>query len=265
MRRRGFTLIELLVVIAIIAVLAGFAALNLMQFGRHVVALGANMEAARRTGVPVKQRLVMVYVLSGVAAAVAGIIIAARLGSGSSNAAVGFELEVIAAVVLSLAVGSVLVLENRMQHSALLDSAAADASNRISAELSLRATELSQRAAERIAEAVLSGDRAAVALELDDLRRDTTLLGIVVRGTGGQELYAWRSAVAVNGAIVGELFGAFEGLGYMILDSRYVGNTVRVFLAAVVCTLIGWLLLGVVALAERALLPWHVSMAGRRA
>jgi NitT/TauT family transport system permease protein len=69
---------------------------------------------------------------------------------------------------------------------------------------------------------------------------------------------------AVNGAIVGELFGAFEGLGYMILDSRYVGNTVRVFLAAVFCTAIGWLLLGAVTLAERLLLPWHVSMAGRR-
>jgi ABC-type nitrate/sulfonate/bicarbonate transport system permease component len=69
---------------------------------------------------------------------------------------------------------------------------------------------------------------------------------------------------AVNGAIVGELFGAFEGLGYMILDSRYVGNTVRVFLAAVFCTAIGWLLLGAVTVAERLLLPWHVSMAGRR-
>jgi ABC-type nitrate/sulfonate/bicarbonate transport system permease component len=68
---------------------------------------------------------------------------------------------------------------------------------------------------------------------------------------------------AVNGAIVGELFGAFEGLGYMILDSRYVGNTVRVFLAAVFCTAIGWLLLGMVTLAERLLLPWHVSMGER--
>lgn len=66
---------------------------------------------------------------------------------------------------------------------------------------------------------------------------------------------------AVNGAIVGELFGAFEGLGYMILDSRYVGNTVRVFLAAVFCTLIGWVLLGVVTVAERLLVPWHVSIA----
>ncbi|MDR7484481.1 MAG: ABC transporter permease [Armatimonadota bacterium] len=69
---------------------------------------------------------------------------------------------------------------------------------------------------------------------------------------------------AVNGAIVGELFGAFEGLGYMILDSRYVGNTVRVFLAAVFCTAIGWVLLGAVTVAERVLMPWHVSMAERR-
>lgn len=70
---------------------------------------------------------------------------------------------------------------------------------------------------------------------------------------------------AVNGAIVGELFGAFEGLGYMILDSRYVGNTVRVFLAAVFCTVIGWVLLGIVTVAERMLLPWHVSITRERA
>ena len=87
-------------VIAVLAAIAGFAALDAMRFGRHVIAIGANAEAARRAGIPVKRRLVMVYVLTGVAAAMAGIIIAARLGSGSSNAAVGFELEVIAAVVL---------------------------------------------------------------------------------------------------------------------------------------------------------------------
>ena len=50
----------------------------------------------------------------------------------------------------------------------------------------------------------------------------------------------------------------------MILDSRYVGNTVRVFLAAVFCTMIGWVLLGIVTVAERLLLPWHVSMARER-
>ena len=44
--------------------------------------------------------LASVYVVSGLACAIAGLLIAARLGSGSSNAAVGFELQVIAAVVL---------------------------------------------------------------------------------------------------------------------------------------------------------------------
>jgi simple sugar transport system permease protein len=71
-----------------------------MRFGRYVTAIGANSEAARRAGIATKRYLLLVYLLTGVASAVAGIIIAARLGSGSSNAAVGFELEVIAAVVL---------------------------------------------------------------------------------------------------------------------------------------------------------------------
>ena len=87
-------------VLGAVAAILGFLALGSLRFGRHVVAIGANMEAARRVGIAVKQRLMMVYILTGIASSVAGIIIAARLGSGSSNAAVGFELEVIAAVVL---------------------------------------------------------------------------------------------------------------------------------------------------------------------
>ena len=126
---------------------------------------------------------------------------------GTGLAAVSFKskyiaVAVAAAVVLSLVVGFVLVLENRVQHAELLDSASADASNRIAAELALRATEVSQRAAERTADPVLSGDREAIALALEDLRRDATLLGVSIRGTGGQELYSWRSSVDVNGAIV---------------------------------------------------------------
>ena len=68
--------------------------------GRYVTAIGANAEAARRAGIDIRRVTLSVYVLTGIAAAAAGIIIAARLGCGSSNAAVGFELEVIAAVVL---------------------------------------------------------------------------------------------------------------------------------------------------------------------
>jgi len=86
-------------VLAVVAAALGFFALGSRRFGRHIVAIGANAGVARRAGIAVKQRLVMVYVLTGDAAAVAGIVIAARLGFGSSNAAVGFELDVIAAVV----------------------------------------------------------------------------------------------------------------------------------------------------------------------
>ncbi|WP_181708339.1 ABC transporter permease [Chthonobacter rhizosphaerae] len=86
--------------IAVAAAVAGFVALSSMRFGRYVTAIGANQEAARRAGIPTRAVLLRVYVLTGLASAVAGIVIAARLGSGSSNAAVGFELDVIAGVVL---------------------------------------------------------------------------------------------------------------------------------------------------------------------
>jgi simple sugar transport system permease protein len=98
---RGWILgVPLPAVLAVAGALAGWVALTQTAFGRYVTAIGANSEAARRAGIDVRLTTLMVYVLSGMAAAVAGIILAARLGSGSSNAAVGFELEVIAAVVL---------------------------------------------------------------------------------------------------------------------------------------------------------------------
>ena len=98
---RGWFLgIPLPAAFAIVVALAGWITLTRTRFGRYVVALGANAEAARRAGIAVARITLLVYVLTGTAAAAAGIVIAGRLGSGSSNAAVGFELEVIAAVVL---------------------------------------------------------------------------------------------------------------------------------------------------------------------
>jgi simple sugar transport system permease protein len=78
----------------------GFVVMLRTRYGRQVVAVGSNMEAARRVGMPARWIVASVYIVSGVACAVAGLLLAARLGSGSSNAAVGFELQVIAAVVL---------------------------------------------------------------------------------------------------------------------------------------------------------------------
>ena len=86
--------------IALLVAALGFVVITYTKYGRQVVSVGSNLEAARRVGMPAKWIVASVYMVSGLACALAGLLIAARLGSGSSNAAVGFELQVIAAVVL---------------------------------------------------------------------------------------------------------------------------------------------------------------------
>ncbi|WP_127903912.1 ABC transporter permease [Solirhodobacter olei] len=92
--------IPLPAIIAAAVALVGYVAIGRTKYGRQVVAVGSNAEAARRVGMPARWIVASVYIVSGVCAALAGIMLAARLGSGSSNAAVGFELQAIAAVVL---------------------------------------------------------------------------------------------------------------------------------------------------------------------
>jgi ribose/xylose/arabinose/galactoside ABC-type transport system permease subunit len=69
-------------------------------FGRYVYAVGGNPEAARLAGIRTFRVIVLVYVVSGVLAAVSGILLASRMSSGQPNAGLMFELEVIAAVVV---------------------------------------------------------------------------------------------------------------------------------------------------------------------
>jgi simple sugar transport system permease protein len=98
---RGWVLgVPLPAIIAVLVLVAGYVVFNETTFGRYVTGVGANAEAVRRSGVNTERVALSVYAISGLSAATAGIIIAARLGSGSSNAGVGFELDVIAAVVL---------------------------------------------------------------------------------------------------------------------------------------------------------------------
>lgn len=98
---RGWVLgVPVPAVLAVVVAVVGYVTLGQTRYGRQVIAVGANAEAARRVGMPARKVAASVFVLTGIASACAGLIIAARLGSGSSNAAVGFELDVIAAVVL---------------------------------------------------------------------------------------------------------------------------------------------------------------------
>jgi ribose transport system permease protein len=74
--------------------------LGRMVWGRWIYAVGGNPEAARRTGIPVKAVLLSVYVLSGLAAGIAGLITSGRLNGGSPTFGQLSELDSIAAVVI---------------------------------------------------------------------------------------------------------------------------------------------------------------------
>ncbi|GAA2611257.1 substrate-binding domain-containing protein [Actinomadura fulvescens] len=68
--------------------------------GRAMYAIGGNEEAARLSGIKVSRQKLVTYALSGAFAAVAGIVLAARLSSAQPQAASGYELDAIAAVVI---------------------------------------------------------------------------------------------------------------------------------------------------------------------
>lgn len=78
----------------------GWLVLNYTRFGRHAYALGDSEEAARLMGLNVGRVTLGVYTLSGALAGLAGVLLASRLGTGQPVAAIGWELDAIAAVVV---------------------------------------------------------------------------------------------------------------------------------------------------------------------
>jgi ribose/xylose/arabinose/galactoside ABC-type transport system permease subunit len=70
------------------------------RFGRHLYLIGANPAAARLAGLPIKGVTVIAYALSGFMAALGGIALLARTGVSGTNSGVGYEFDVLAAVVL---------------------------------------------------------------------------------------------------------------------------------------------------------------------
>jgi rhamnose transport system permease protein len=69
-------------------------------FGRYIYAVGSNSEAARYSGVGVKKVKIALFVMSGLVAALGGILLAARLGAVRGSTAEGFELDIITMVLL---------------------------------------------------------------------------------------------------------------------------------------------------------------------
>ncbi|WP_161784935.1 ABC transporter permease [Hoeflea sp. BAL378] len=79
---------------------AGHLALTRTRFGYHLVAAGGSPESARRAGISLSRIRLAVFVISGVTAALAGLLLAGRLGTGYPLAGNGLELDAIVAVVL---------------------------------------------------------------------------------------------------------------------------------------------------------------------
>lgn len=86
-------------VMAVMGLIAAFV-LGRTYIGRSMYAIGGNEEAARLSGLRVKRQKLAIYALSGVFAAAAGIVLASRLSSAQPQAADGYELDAIAAVVI---------------------------------------------------------------------------------------------------------------------------------------------------------------------
>jgi ribose transport system permease protein len=89
------------VIVAVVAVLVVGFLVKRTTFGRYVVAVGGNRSASYLSGHPVRRTLLAVYVISGLLAALAGIVATARLGaSDPSNIGLLIELSAITAVVV---------------------------------------------------------------------------------------------------------------------------------------------------------------------
>ena len=74
--------------------------LNKTVYGRNTLAIGGNPDAARLAGVAVDRVRIAIFLIQGLVAALAGVILASRMTSGQPNAGEGFELNVISACVL---------------------------------------------------------------------------------------------------------------------------------------------------------------------
>ena len=96
-----FTLSVLIMLVAFL--IMGFF-LARTTAGRAIVAIGGNEEAVRLAGINVRGHILLAYVISGLCAATAGILLASRLGIAQPSVGSGFELDAIAACVIGGAI-----------------------------------------------------------------------------------------------------------------------------------------------------------------
>lgn len=96
--RVGSIPIPVLILIALIIIF--YFVLNHTVYGRYIYAIGGNKESAALAGIPVDKIIIITYTISGMLTGLAAVILSARMGSGQPTAGTGFEMSVIAAVII---------------------------------------------------------------------------------------------------------------------------------------------------------------------
>lgn len=84
----------------LVTIVVFFLVMRYTTFGRSVFAIGSNQQAARLAGIRIPPTLFILFVIAGLLAALAGLILSSQLGAASPNTALGLELSVVAAVIL---------------------------------------------------------------------------------------------------------------------------------------------------------------------
>lgn len=87
------------IILVIVLIITGLI-INNTKFGRHIYAVGGNVQAAEFSGISVSKVKFWIYTYSGLMAGLAGIVLASRMYSGQPTAGTGAEMDAIAAVVV---------------------------------------------------------------------------------------------------------------------------------------------------------------------
>jgi ribose transport system permease protein len=94
-----------LTIIAALSLFVTWFTLEKLVFGRHVYAMGGNAEAARLAGVDVRRTRLAAFCITGIGAAIAGLMYASRVASANPTQGSGLMLDAIAAVFLGMTIG----------------------------------------------------------------------------------------------------------------------------------------------------------------
>ncbi|RZU24775.1 substrate-binding domain-containing protein [Streptomyces sp. BK239] len=184
----GWLPVPVLVMI-VMGLVAAFV-LGRTYIGRSMYAIGGNEEAARLSGLRVKKQKLAIYALSGVFAAAAGVVLASRLSSAQPQAADGYELDAIAAVVIG---------------GASLAGGTGKASGTLIGALILAVLRngLNLLSVSAFWQQVVIGVVIALAVLLDTVRRKAGATPVTAGGGKGRQAATYGLAAVVTVAIVG--------------------------------------------------------------